>query len=131
MIYGDFKMKKYFFAVSILILSAAILFTITDDVVSANYSSSYEVNPQINIPLRKSQQTQVAEVFERIMLRYQELLEKSMLSQKNEISDIAQRLDRIEAKIDHISMMLEKTQERTSDKTVKPVTTPTKASQAK
>ena len=100
--YGDRTMKKYFFAVSILVLSVAILFTMTDDVVSANYSTSYEVNPQINIPLQKSQQTQVAEVFERIMLRYQELLEKSLLSQKDELSNVAQILDRIEAKMDHI-----------------------------
>ncbi len=119
-------MRKYFFAISILALSAAIVFTVTDDVVSANYSTSYEVN----VPLQKSQQTQTAEVFERIMERYQDLIEKSLLSQKDDLADVAQRLDRIEAKMDHISKMLEQMQEAPSSKKVKKVT-PNKSSDRK
>ncbi len=119
-------MRKYFFAVSILVLSAAIVFVVTGDVVSANYSTSYEVNPQVNVPLKKSEQTQIAEVFERVMLRYQDLLEKSLLSQKDDLANLTQRLDRIEAKLDNISRMLERMQGQSATKSVKKVNTPIK-----
>jgi len=92
-------MKKYFFTVSVVVLAVMAVFAITEEAKSTNYST-YEVNPQINIPPYQGEQVQVAHVFERIVLRYQLFLEDALQGQKTDLSQVLKRLDEIEKKLD-------------------------------
>lgn len=93
--------KTIAFGFSICVLAVFLTYCF-----AGNYD--VEVNPQVQVEPYKSDAVRMSESYERIINRYQDMIEKHLLTQQQPSTEVIEKLEKIDKKIDSLSQRLTK-----------------------